>query len=349
MSGNKGWLEKFLEPGRAERKPAPHFVAYRWTGATFRTDPVRNISSTGVYVVTEERLHPGAFVSLLLQREGPLERDPERRITTQARVARHGEDGVGLAFVMPTDKRGRQWASLFDGLVAQMNPEDLKSFVRIHGAVEFLHRICPDSAEELGQLLHGRLSNHKLANALEIALWAEGLLSSDPASGTLLADPHLVGQILEVGSSTEELWLQHSWGGLLAACSSVNGTDNSSRTFVELFSQMVTFQARILTVVCTRATKVPSDSGKVISKPLPCDLEEIVATTGSRGVNIDRDLQQLSELGLIEKSSADSPTLLRRNEIYITPSSLGLELHARCNGHRGSPQEFYTGSMPVRG
>lgn len=349
MGGNKGWLEKFLASGRAERRPTPHFVAYRWTGSTLRTDPVRNISSTGVYVVTEEKLHPGAFVSLLLQREGPLERDPERRITTQARVARHGEDGVGLAFIMPTDMPGRQWASLFDGLVAQMNPEDLKSFVRIHGTVEFLHRICPNSAGELGQLLHGRLSNHKLSNALEVALWAESLLSSDPTSGTALADPHLVGHILEVGSSTDELWLQHSWGGLLAACSSVNGKDDSIRTFVELFSQMVTFQARILTVVCTRATKVLSDSGKIVSKPLPCDLEEIVATTGSRGVNIDRDLQQLSDLGLIEKRSANSPTLLRSNEIYITPSSLGLELHARCNGHRGSPLEFYAGAGAVRG
>ncbi|HUN85324.1 MAG TPA: PilZ domain-containing protein [Terracidiphilus sp.] len=348
MGANKGWLEKFLAPSRAKRRPAPEFVAYRWAGPNFRMDPVRNISATGVYVVTEEKLPPGTFVSIMLQREGPLEKDPERRITTQARLARRGDDGMGLAFVTQHERLGRQWESLFEGLVAQVEPKEVQDYVKLYGAVEFLRRICPNAGEEVGQLLKGRLSNHKIGNALEIALWAEHLLLSASNSHLLRADPHKVVRILEEGTCTDEIWLQHCWGGLLACSCSEDSKDDSDRNFVELFSQMVTFEVRTLTVVCTRAIKVGSNSGAIAAKPLACDIEEIIATTGSRGVNIDRDLQHLVDLGLIEKKSLNSPTLLRNNQVYITPSSLGLELHARCNGHRGAPQDFYAARPPRR-
>jgi len=340
--GSKTWLEKFLAPGRAERRAVSDFVAYRWTGTTLRKDPIRDISATGVYLVTDEPLHLDTFLSLTMQREGPFETDPDRRMFMQARVARQGEDGVGLAFVMPKDKHSRKWASLVEGLVSQLKPDDLQGFVKVHGGVDFLHRICPMASEEIGQLMQGRLSNHKISNALEIALWADNLVRSNRGSGTMLADPQSVLKIIEVGSSTDELWLQHCWGGLLAAGCSVDGQDGSNGRFVDLFCQMVTFQARILTVVCTRATKVKTDSGKLSAKPIACDLDELVATIGSRGVQIDRDLERLTELGLIEKRNViDAPTLVRSSQVYIRPSVLGLELHARCNGFRGDPFSFY--------
>ena len=341
-AGSRSWLEKFLAPGRAERRAVPDFVAYRWTGSTIRKDPVRDISATGVYLVTDESLPLDTYLSLTMQREGPFETDPDRRMFMQARVARIDEDGVGLAFVVPKDKHSRKWASLVEGLVSQLKPDDLQGFVRVHGGLEFLQRVCPSSSEEIGQLMQGRLSNHKIAHALEIALWADSLLRANHVSGTLIADPQSVVKILEVGSSTDELWLQHCWGGLLAAGCSVEGQDNSNREFVDLFCEMVTFQARILTVVCTRATKVRTDAGTLSAKPIACDLDELVATTGSRGVQIDRDLEHLAELGLIEKRNViEAPTLVRGNQVYITPSVLGLELHARCNGYRGDPFNFY--------
>ncbi|HLY41214.1 MAG TPA: PilZ domain-containing protein [Terracidiphilus sp.] len=343
-SGSKTWLEKFLAPSRAERHAVPDFVAYRWTGSSLRKDPVKDISTSGAYLVTDESLHPGTILSVTMQREGPLERDPERRITMQARVARRADDGVGLAFLIPKDKHSRRWESLFESLVSQLNPEDLQSFVRMHGAVEFLQRVCPRSSEELGELIQGRLSSHKVANALEIALWAESLLLPDPDAPTMVADPQSVINILEVGSSTDELWLQHCWGGLLATGCSVHGQDSSNRKYVDLFGQMMTFQARILTVVCTRATKVKSESGVFSAKPLVINIEEMVATTGSREAQMDRDLDRLAELGLIEKRDANVPTMMRSNEVSITPSRLGLELHARCNGHRGDPYVYYLNS-----
>ena len=356
MKGVNERLETFLRPDpdwverrSAERQPVDNFFSYRWNGSQLTQEAVKDVSLTGLYVLTEERWQPDTLLSLILQREGPLETNPERRIEVQARVVRSGDDGVGLAFVLPDDMESRQWESLRDDLIEQAKPGDMLSLVLMVEAVAFLSRICPGGAEQVGQLVHGRLSNHKLENAVAIALKAEILLLADgPASDKLRADPDLVVRILEDGSCTEEEWLRDYWSGLLATSCAVDGSDQSSLAFVGLLSKLTTFPVRILTVVCTRATKVFRESGSVSAKPLACNLEELMMTTGSRGLQTERDLQRLCELGLIEDSDSNSSTLSTRDEANITPSSLCLELFARCNGHRGSLRDFYSGNSRRR-
>jgi hypothetical protein len=261
MTGRKDCLENFLKPDSkgaerrsAKRRSVDQFAAYRWNGSSLKREAVRDISSTGLYILTEERWQPGTLVFLTMQREGPLEMNPAGRIDVQARVVRYGEDGVGLAFVLPDDPDSRQWESLRENLIERAKPEDMWSLVRMAAAVAFLSRICPGGAEKVGQLLGGRLSNHKLANAVSIALKAENLLAFEPVADRMRADPDLVVRILEDGSCTDEDWLKHFWGGLLATSCAVNGKDESSRAFVELLSQLTTSSVRILTAVCTRAT-----------------------------------------------------------------------------------------------
>jgi hypothetical protein len=348
MPGRQGWLESFLNPNsaaverrHAERRPVDQFAAYRWSGSELKQEAVRDISSTGLYILTEERWQPGTMVFLTLQREGPLETSSERRIDVHAKVTRCGEDGVGLAFVLQDDPDSRQWESLRETLIEQAKPKDMLSLVRMAGAVAFLSRICPGGAEEIGQLLNGRLSNHKLAHAIAIALQAENLLSFEPMADELQAEPEMVVRILEDGACTDENWLRDFWGGLLATSCTSDGKDESTRGLVELFSQLTTYPVRILTVVCTRATKVVGGSGSISAKPLACKKEELKVTTESRGVQIDRDIERLNDLGLIEKSGPDSPTLLGSDEILLTPSILALQLFARCNGYRGLLQDAY--------
>lgn len=343
MAEGKGWLEKFWSSHseRAERRSVDHFAAYRWDGSALKRDRVKDISATGVYIFTRELWQPGAVFSLTMQKEGPLQRSPERRIAVQARVVRYGEDGAGLAFVMHDDRESRQWESLRERLIEETKPVEMLSVVRLGEAVSFLSRLCPGGVEEIEQLLRVRLSSDKVANAVEIALKAQNLLSVDHATEGLRAEPRLVVRILEDGSCTEEGWLKHFWGGLLATSCTADGRDELSRVLVELFSQLTTFPVRILVVVCTRATKVLAESGMISAKPLACRIDEINAITGSRRIQIERDLERLSELGLIEKRVPNSPTLLPSDEIFITPTGLGLELFARCNGKRGSLREFY--------
>jgi hypothetical protein len=344
MTRRKNWLESFLEPEveRAERRSVDQFAAYRWNGTRLVQEAVRDISQTGVYIVTEDRWQPGTMVTLTLQREGPLETNSERRIDVRAKVARCGKDGMGLAFVFGNDDgQTRQWESLSESLIQQAKPEDMLRLVRMAETVSFLSQTCPGGADEIGQLLKGRLSNHKVANAIEIALKAQNLLAAEHATVGLHADPSLVVRILEDGSCTDEGWLKHFWGGLLATSCTTDGKSELSKVLVELFSKLTTFPVRILVVVCTRATKVLAESGLIFAKPLPCKMEELMQTTGSRGAQIERDIERLSELGLIEKRGPGSPALLTSDEIFITPTSLGLQLFACCNGQRGSLREFY--------
>lgn len=348
MSRRKGWLESFLEPevDRAERRSVEQFAAYRWNGNDVVQEAVKDVSTTGVYLFTGERWQPGSVLSLTLQRQGPLEMNSERRLDVRAKVVRCEENGVGLAFVFAKDDHARKWESLRESLIEASKPEDMRTLVRIIAAVSFLSQICPRGAEEIGRLLRGRLSNHKVVNALEIALKVQNLLTETPAP-RLRAEPQLVVRILEDGSCTDEAWLRHFWGGLLAtSCTKDGMMDELSKVLVDLFSQLTTYPVRILVVVCTRATKVMAESGLIFAKPLPCRLEELMQTTGSRGLQIERDLARLCELGLIEKRGLNSPVMLPSDEILLTPTSLGLQLFAHCNGQRGSLQQFYALDSP---
>jgi hypothetical protein len=355
MTERKDWLASFLKPDSegAERRAAgrqsvDRLAAYRWNGYTLKRESVRNISSTGLYILTEERWPPGTLLALTLQREGPLEMSSESRVEVQAKVIRSGEDGVGLTFFRPDSPESRKWEDLRENLIERAKPEDMRSLVRMAEAIAFLSRVCPGGAEKVGQLLGARLSNHRLENAVSIALKAEALLAFEPVVDRLRVDPELVVRILEDGSCTEEDWLKHFWGGLLATSCPFDGKEGSGPVFTALLSQLTTFQARILTVVCTRATKVLTESGSISATPLACKTEELMLTTGSRGLQFERDLERLSELGLIDKRDSSTPAPLASGEIHITPSCLGLQFFAQCNGHRGTPRDFYLPKTTAR-
>ena len=76
---------------RAERRPAPGLAAYHRSGPNFMLDKIKDISSTGLYLLTQERWLPGEVVSLTLQKEGPPERNSARRAAVQARAVRWGK------------------------------------------------------------------------------------------------------------------------------------------------------------------------------------------------------------------------------------------------------------------
>jgi hypothetical protein len=99
----KSWLERFWspDPRRAPRDPSPRLAAYYWTGAAPQAHSIRDISSTGLYIVTEERWYPGTLVLMTLQRTDDGEEVTERSVAVLSRAVRWGEDGVGLQFILP--------------------------------------------------------------------------------------------------------------------------------------------------------------------------------------------------------------------------------------------------------
>lgn len=86
---------------KAERQKLPLLVAYYWDGGAARPHDIRDISSTGVYLITDVRWYLGTQVMISLQKPGVAAGEPNRSITLNAKVVRFATDGLGLAFVMP--------------------------------------------------------------------------------------------------------------------------------------------------------------------------------------------------------------------------------------------------------
>ena len=89
----------------SERLSVPGLVAYFFTGGAPAPHGIRDISSDGIYVVTDERWYLGTVIRITLtdQREPSF----EKSFTLNARVVRWGNDGVGLKFVVE-DEKGRR-------------------------------------------------------------------------------------------------------------------------------------------------------------------------------------------------------------------------------------------------
>jgi hypothetical protein len=98
----RNWLQRWWspDPRKASREEVLGVTAYYWTGASPAAHHIRDISSTGLYLVTEERWYPGTLVLMTLQRTDCDEQDPDRSIHVHSRAVRWGNDGVGLEFVL---------------------------------------------------------------------------------------------------------------------------------------------------------------------------------------------------------------------------------------------------------
>jgi hypothetical protein len=106
MGSGTSWFAKMFSQDRrrADRKPSSEMFAYFWTGSTPVRHPVRDISETGMYLLTEERWHPGTVLMMTLQNPHETS-ESERVIAVQSKAVRAGEDGVGIAFVLPKDEK----------------------------------------------------------------------------------------------------------------------------------------------------------------------------------------------------------------------------------------------------
>jgi hypothetical protein len=210
---------------------------------------------------------------------------------------------------------------------------------RLAAAIAFIDRIAPEGTDRVKLLMRRELSNFRLDSAIEIALHAEELLALE-GDRQLKADPAVVLRILEDGSWAETEWIQHYWAGVLATSCTPDVSVEANLKFVTLLSQITTIQTRIFSGSCVRASKFLHRDGCVSARQLTCSALELVkiADTHDR-VHIERDIQHLVELGLIEKSVKWKFFSLL-DQAVITPTELAFELYARCHGHRRAAEEF---------
>jgi hypothetical protein len=103
----KSWLERWWSPDprkapelrKASRDAVPGLAAYYWTGGAPKAHPVRDVSSLGLFVVTEERWYPGTLILMTLQELESGTQIVEHSVSVHSRAVRWGDDGVGLQFI----------------------------------------------------------------------------------------------------------------------------------------------------------------------------------------------------------------------------------------------------------
>ncbi len=115
----RNWLVRWLspDPRKAPRGPAPGLAAYYWTGAPPEAHRIRDVSSSGLFLVTDERWYLGTRILITLQRMGCGEGVAQRFIAVQSRAVRWGQDGVGLQLELPNARDMRHGRHpLLDGI-----------------------------------------------------------------------------------------------------------------------------------------------------------------------------------------------------------------------------------------
>jgi len=126
----KSWFQKLFaaestDPRRSPRESVPGLSAYFFTGGTPAAHSIRDISLTGMYVFTTERWYIGTMLRITLtDRAAPTS---ERSITLNAIVARWGNDGVGLKFVLHGGKGSREQQT--DGMYNATSVADIERFL----------------------------------------------------------------------------------------------------------------------------------------------------------------------------------------------------------------------------
>lgn len=98
------WFIRFLrwlstDRRGSKRHPLPGLVAYYWTGGAPQAFHISDISTNGLYLLTDERWFPGTMILMTLQRTNTDGDDPDDFISVLTKVIRWGTDGVGLSFV----------------------------------------------------------------------------------------------------------------------------------------------------------------------------------------------------------------------------------------------------------
>lgn len=130
----KSWLERWWSPDprkapekrKSSREGGEGLAAYYWTGAAPAAHNIKDIGSSGLYVITEERWYPGTLVMMTLQKTSDGEESVEKSLSVHCRAVRWGNDGVGLQFIPRDDPAARKGTN---EVVNGASRKDLEQFL----------------------------------------------------------------------------------------------------------------------------------------------------------------------------------------------------------------------------
>ena len=325
-----------VKAGLSERRKDGRFpsrgleVSY-WTGGKRKWAKVKDISATGVYLLTDDRLIPGTALQLTLQKRSLLERDAAPQVRLRALCARLGADGMGLTFAHEPE-RAAEWSKSMAFAGKMVDASHPVKLFRATKAIAFLLRIRALSETQVTELMTGA-NSEKADRISEIALRAEELVTSRGVQPQAGLTPTLALRVLEYGSKAGDERLLQGWAGLLASFCLDLLQDDSLVRYVVLMSKLDGDHMSILKAACTRAMRADWGTGFEVSATLLCPAEELLMTAGVPNLpSLERDLNYLHQYGLMGKT-LKPPGCAELDQVNITPTSLGLKLYARCCGY----------------
>jgi hypothetical protein len=311
-------------------------VAHTGDGATKTLHEVRDVSPTGLYLRTKERWKPGKVVSLVLQRKDATEEQHEKRVRAELKVVRCDEGGVGFAWVWPEGVEFEPWKRVHTKRSDETDADYFLRELRLTTALAFLRQVCPAAMEEMKLGLHKRLSNKRVASAVEITLKAQELLARLASGAKVQAHPDMVRRILENGSWTEDDWIRQWWAGLMVSSCSSDAPDSSNSVFIDLLAKLMPVHLRVLAFVCPKAIERMAAGEPAAKLDVYCTSEELIEAVGSQSLSrMQQTMGQLSSLGLLAENNKPSYVAVTdKVKTRATPTALGLKMHARCHGQR---------------
>ena len=295
---------------------------------------IRDICPTGFCLRGRVGWRPGRLVSLIIEKKGVTERRHQDHVRVQARVVRSEEDGMGMEFVFPKGTEFHPWQRVRTKRSDETEAAFILRELRFSNALGFLRRLCPGAAEQLRHAFEERLSNKRVASAVEIVLLAEEALALHGQVDLARAHNEMVMRIVESGSWTEDEWIRKLWAGLLVSACSPDGQDTSNQPFIDLLAKLTPLHLRVLSFVCGKAAEAIAEGHSPKEFCLECTAEELMeASDWHSFARIQQTVGHLSGYGLFAESARPSyVTLADKSRMRLAPTALGLKMWARCNG-----------------
>jgi hypothetical protein len=342
MNQWKSWIQKLGHPEkpRAERRIPSGLLALQTGNPASQPSIIKNISSSGLYLLTKERWPLDELIPLTIEQQDLPGNRADERIQMQVRVARHGEDGMGLAFLLPDGLDRELWEVLIRNAVLLTEPKDISHTLRLMRTALFLYRLCHAEAHAALEVIGSELVEPRPTIAMQIAFETEKLLASEPDAGKMRAHPQIVADILKYGSSAEDDLVKQLWINIFAASCHVNEIDASNRATVDVLVSVRPMHALILLAACKKVKERVPETPETVAAPAPRVIytkDEITRLTGiNNPVRLGGEVSALFSAGLIEETFVYS-NYISNGTLDLTPTRKGLELYERCNAAHIQP------------
>lgn len=315
----------FVERRKDGRCLAQGLEVWYGAGAQQKELPIRDISATGIFVLTGERLQPGICAYLTLARNRGVIGKSCSGVRLRVRAVRQDENGLALSFE-PHSPDAVSWLDLMSMAAPVAGAAGAVERFRIAKALSFLASIAAPVQSEIAELMHQTMSQKRRERLIVMILEAEEQLEQWKRPVRDRVCPDLVRQILLFGSNAEDNRTRSFWQQLLiTSCLSIHREDESLQ-LANILSQLLPIDLELFCTACELAMAGSwSDSGKIY-----CSARELraIAQTPSL-IMIEQHLRHLYDLGLLEQTVKPlKGELIGQGNLTATP--LGVELYARC-------------------